>query len=156
MKIVRTILARPVGTARRFDRSLPGDTCIAMLNVQGDTPFDGTVSGVIVRHGLLWKNATLHLATSRGLEIAEGMPAIMKTLERVLPGARIRIALPLHQGYVALYGPDGHVAARILEDEKGLNVRYMDPHAASMTNAVADWVIERTFMRLEDERDERA
>jgi len=156
MSIIRTMLTRPLGVSRRYDRKMPPPTSVAILVGEDDNPFERPIWATIARSGLLWKNATLSLAAKDGLVVAEGMPSIVAALQAHAPDARIRIALPIHDGYMALYGPDGLVAARILENDEGLNVRIMDPHAAYVTRDPIERVIEATFAKLEDDRDQRA
>ena len=109
-----------------------------------------------LRDGLLWRNAALQLVTMNGLQTTRGMPEIMAALTQRDPRASIRIALPIHDGYLALYGPDGQVAARIIENESGLNVRIMEPHASYVTNDDPAAVVDALFRPLEARREKRA
>lgn len=156
MNIVRTLLTRPIGTSRRYDWVLPAPTSVAVLVGEGDHPFGRPAWGCLVRTGLLWRNATLQLSTTQGLVTAKGMKETIDTLRGFDPHARIRIALPIHQGYMALYGEDGKVAARILETKAGLEVRFMDPHRSYVENGSIDQVLERAFRQIEDDRDQKA
>jgi hypothetical protein len=135
---------------------MPATTTVAVLVGEGEMPFERPIWGSIVRTGLLWKNATLSLATTRGLVVVEGMPSIVAALQAEAPDARIRIALPIHEGYLALYGPDGRVAARILENDAGLGVRIMDPHVAYAAHGPLGHVVEGVFRQLENQREQRA
>jgi hypothetical protein len=105
---------------------------------------------------MLWRNATLQLSTTEGLVTAVGMKEAIATLRAFDPHARIRIALPVHQGYLALYGEDGRMAARVLETKAGLEVRFMDPHRSYVESRNVDDVVERAFRQIEDDRDQKA
>ena len=156
MNIIRTLLTRPIGTSRRYDWVLPAPTSVAVLVGEGDHPFGRPAWGCLVRTGMLWRNATLQLSTTEGLVTAVGMKEAIATLRAFDPHARIRIALPVHQGYLALYGEDGRMAARVLETEAGLEVRFMDPHRSYVESRNVDDVVERAFRQIEDDRDQKA
>lgn len=88
--------------------------------------------GSIEPVGGMWKNARMTLSTDRGLVVAVGMADIMSALHRASPQHEPSVVLPLHDGYLGIYGLDGKVKARILENRQtGIwEYRLFDPHEA--------------------------
>lgn len=155
MSIITIMPARAFGSRIRYDRKMPSTTRMVVLVGPEDARGDRPVWATLTRERLLWRDATLNLMTECGIVTIRGMRNVMTTLNSLEQEMRVRIALVTHEGYMALYGPDGEVAARILENESGLNVRIMNPHDAYTTNDPLDETIDAIFRRLEDGQDQK-
>lgn len=90
-------------------------------------PGVGLTVGLIEKRGGLWKKAHASMDVGEGKREAEGMPAIMDMLHRLSDTPPI-VILPLHEGYVAVFGRSGRPVMRMLDTGAGWRLRQFEPH----------------------------
>lgn len=90
-------------------------------------PGVGLTVGLVEKRDGLWRNAYASMDVGDGLREAEGMPAIMDMLHGLSETPPI-VVLPLHEGYVAVFGRDGRPVMRMLDTGSGWRLRQFDPH----------------------------
>jgi hypothetical protein len=109
-----------------------GRSSIAVVHAPSRDGSSTTPVGVISRGEGLWRNARLDLNGHGGTVTAHGMPAVIAALADACGGAHPMVVLPLHDGYHALYGPDGAPSHRIMRTPDGWRLRRFSPHASSV------------------------
>ncbi len=95
--------------------------------------------GFIRKQRGLWRTAAMALSTDDGLIEAHGMPAIIDTIQARSPNGRVTIVLPLHPGYLGVYGDKGVVVARVMATAEGkYAMRRFDPHQSVVCDTVEE------------------
>lgn len=122
-------IVRPVSPADRGDApDLPHDMMILVSTAVVHRESHGTVRkiGYVERGSGLWRDSVMTLLTPAGPTKIAGTSAWVPALTT---DCDADVVLPLHDGYLGVFGTDGQVAGRILRIGSELHARAMSPHA---------------------------
>ena len=120
----------------RHDNPIEEADVAAIVSLIDDQPIP---VGFIRKQRGLWRTAAMALSTDVGLIEAEGMPAIVDAIQARSPTGRVTIVLPLHAGYLGVYGDDGVVVARVMTTAEGkFAMRRFEPHQSIICNTVEE------------------
>ena len=99
------------------------------------------IEKLVIKRDGLWRNAILYRQNDpKKTVICRGMKEIFAYFQETYPDVNPFIMLPLHDGYAALYGPDGYPTHRIMKSGDRYTVRQFNPHYSktfvNLTNAI--------------------
>lgn len=97
---------------------------------------DGRPVARIRRDGRLWRQHVVIRSEGRDDSLQSLAEAMAILHER--HGPAVRVAIPLHEGYWAMYGKSGLPIARVLQTSDGWRFRRFEPHESAEVSGLAE------------------